>query len=72
MMMGLLARVPTMVTHLGFDIVISSFDCSICLTDIFRSPSIQAHVAQPRHSPSTSLNASRAFRKASIPEGMPQ
>jgi acetylornithine deacetylase/succinyl-diaminopimelate desuccinylase-like protein len=24
------------------------------------------------HSPSTSLNASRAFRKASIPEGMPQ
>jgi hypothetical protein len=28
--------------------------------------------AQPRHSPSTSLNASRAFRKASIPEGMPQ
>jgi hypothetical protein len=27
---------------------------------------------QPRYFPSTSLNASRAFRKASIPDGMPQ
>jgi hypothetical protein len=25
-----------------------------------------------RHCPSTSLNASRAFRNASIPDGMPQ
>ena len=36
------------------------------------SPRDALTILQSRHWPSTSLNASRAFRKASIPEGMPQ
>ena len=39
---------------------------------IFGSNGTTMQIGQLRHWSSTSLNASRAFRKASIPEGMPQ